>query len=372
LLRSEWERKIVGLNHRDFQAVLDCIEILNSCKDLNALQNRMIEVLPALITSDITALTEVDVRQRHGVSMSNPATTELARLMPAFTAHLHEHPVIMHHTNNPSAHGPFSISDFLSRDNFRRLGLFNELYKVLGVEDQIAVSLRPNQSVLVGLTLSRNGWRFNRRDREVLDRLRPHLIQAYQSVSVLSELRTRTADAEDILERLPQGIVQFSKAGKPRRVTATARLLIQQYFPAPKTGDDGLPEELLQWVCTQNRERENSLAAAKSLVIPRDGSTLTIRFLQAGNGQSILLLSEQNSAARRSTALQRLGFTNREAEVMHWVIEGKTSPHIGVILSISTRTVHKHLERVFHKLNVETRTAAITRILEQSAELESL
>ncbi|TMH39896.1 MAG: response regulator transcription factor [Betaproteobacteria bacterium] len=34
---------------------------------------------------------------------------------------------------------------------------------------------------------------------------------------------------------------------------------------------------------------------------------------------------------------------------------------IGAILAISPRTVHKHLQRIYEKLGVETRTAAVAR-----------
>jgi DNA-binding CsgD family transcriptional regulator len=48
----------------------------------------------------------------------------------------------------------------------------------------------------------------------------------------------------------------------------------------------------------------------------------------------------------------------REAEVLKWVAEAKTNKEIGLILGISPRTVQKHLESIFAKLGVETRTAA--------------
>jgi DNA-binding CsgD family transcriptional regulator len=56
--------------------------------------------------------------------------------------------------------------------------------------------------------------------------------------------------------------------------------------------------------------------------------------------------------------------TPRELEVLHWVREGKTNPQIATILGTNWRTVQKHLENVFRKLNVETRTAASTRAAE--------
>ncbi len=50
--------------------------------------------------------------------------------------------------------------------------------------------------------------------------------------------------------------------------------------------------------------------------------------------------------------------TARESEVLRWVALGKTNRDIAEIIGISPRTVNKHLEHVFEKLGVETRTAA--------------
>jgi DNA-binding CsgD family transcriptional regulator len=57
------------------------------------------------------------------------------------------------------------------------------------------------------------------------------------------------------------------------------------------------------------------------------------------------------------------GLTQREAGVMHWLTCGKTDAEIAALLSISPRTVQKHLEHIYVKLGVETRTAAVMRAL---------
>jgi DNA-binding NarL/FixJ family response regulator len=62
--------------------------------------------------------------------------------------------------------------------------------------------------------------------------------------------------------------------------------------------------------------------------------------------------------------LHKLGLTKREAEVLLWVAQGKTSPEIGVILSMSTGTVKKHLEHIFEKLGIENRAAAVLMAVE--------
>ncbi|WP_236225421.1 response regulator transcription factor [Pseudomonas pseudonitroreducens] len=66
------------------------------------------------------------------------------------------------------------------------------------------------------------------------------------------------------------------------------------------------------------------------------------------------LTGEQNLKALSN----RYQLTSREVEVLHWVTCGKTNRDIGDILGMSPRTVNKHLEHVYVKLGVETRSAA--------------
>jgi DNA-binding CsgD family transcriptional regulator len=54
--------------------------------------------------------------------------------------------------------------------------------------------------------------------------------------------------------------------------------------------------------------------------------------------------------------------TAREREVLGWLAAGKTNRDIAEIIGAKPRTVEKHLERVYEKLGVETRTAAVMRL----------
>lgn len=56
------------------------------------------------------------------------------------------------------------------------------------------------------------------------------------------------------------------------------------------------------------------------------------------------------------------GLTARESEVLRWVAAGKSDAQIGAILRLSPRTVQKHLQNVYEKLGVESRTAAVMRL----------
>lgn len=77
-----------------------------------------------------------------------------------------------------------------------------------------------------------------------------------------------------------------------------------------------------------------------------------------GQGETLYLLSQSSQEASASNQLERASLTSREAEVLSWLSKGKTNRDIADILSISPRTVNKHLEHLFEKLGVETRSAA--------------
>jgi DNA-binding NarL/FixJ family response regulator len=76
---------------------------------------------------------------------------------------------------------------------------------------------------------------------------------------------------------------------------------------------------------------------------------------RAASQPAILTLNDEPAHEMLSSRFQ---LTEREVEVLRWVACGKTNRDIGDILGLSPRTVNKHLEHVYVKLGVETRTAA--------------
>jgi DNA-binding NarL/FixJ family response regulator len=110
-----------------------------------------------------------------------------------------------------------------------------------------------------------------------------------------------------------------------------------------------------------------NLGADDYLVKPVEPSELV------GAVRARLQRRKQAGATRAPTAADAtpaalavaLSLTPREAEILSWVVQGKTNPEIGVILGIQLTTVKKHLESIFAKIGVENRTAAVTLALEK-------
>lgn len=156
-----------------------------------------------------------------------------------------------------------------------------------------------------------------------------------------------------------QGMVLLTKDGRVRLVSGRARQWLTEYFGRQSQRGDRLPEVVGSWL----RCREISMDGGddapltrKPFIVKRQARSLVVRHL-CETDRCILLMEEQ-SPIRQPAPFKLFGLTDREADVLIWVAQGKTNAEVAEILSVSTRTVQKHLEHIFKKLGVETRLAA--------------
>lgn len=66
-----------------------------------------------------------------------------------------------------------------------------------------------------------------------------------------------------------------------------------------------------------------------------------------------------NEAVKRQDTRAATGLTEREAEVLRWTGDGKTTGEISTILSISNNTVNYHLKNATAKLQAANKTSAV-------------
>ena len=366
------------LSRRGVQ-VLDFLRDLYAQQDVDAFAAQVVQSLPQLIATDMTSFNEVDPGTGKSRTIVSPAGADrFPGSEEIFEHHVREHPYVVHvrRFEDGQAH---RVSDFIGRADFRRLAIYNEYYRRIGTEHQMAVSLPWAGSSVRGIALSRESRDYSDPERGLLAALAPHMVQACRNAETLSRAH-RAADNGGATGRDgatgPAGaapttdveVVLLSASGGVHFATPRARRWLASYFGGSSARDGRLPRRVADWVRGQQSALKDGAALPPPrppLVVHRDGTRLEIR-LAAECGHRALIISERRRQVPPG-GLAALGLSPREAQVLAWVAEGKTNGEIGIILGARPRTVAKHLERIFRKLGVETRTAAAASALSLTA-----
>ena len=183
---------------------------------------------------------------------------------------------------------------------------------------------------------------------QVLARIAAHLHTARQ-----------VAQAQEAVDAAGLAVVVVNRHGHSLWLTPKARDALERFFPGLSASGTGLPDDARQWVRNNSAAETGAIAQATSFTQQNEESRLSIHFLGALSGGEFLLLVEEirvHQGGEKLLGSYRL--TRREIEVLTWVAKGKTNRDIAEILRMSPRTVNKHLEHIYVKLGVETRTAA--------------
>jgi DNA-binding NarL/FixJ family response regulator len=187
------------------------------------------------------------------------------------------------------------------------------------------------------------------RAREVLARISAHLVTA----GLMSQAR-------NALDAFGNAVIAITPDdGRIVWQTPLARQWMQSYFDSAQANVRAeAPPQVLSWLEATHKAYAAGLTHP-DLMINRGAVRLLFTAVDlSGTEQWMVVLHEESDAAQIEALMLIFKLTTREAEVLNWVIKGKTNRDIGDILGTSPRTVNKHLEHVFIKLGVETRTAA--------------
>jgi DNA-binding CsgD family transcriptional regulator len=273
--------------------------------------------------------------------------------LEVFKTYVHEHPCLnaIHQKRLSSA---VKISDFVNLTQWHRTHLSNEFFQHRKQNYQLAFISTEEQPKL-GVTLNRQSTDFSEDERCLLDLLRPHLIQAYRDSKLFSYLNEAAGLSSD-------GLIIVDRAGRIRYANANAIRMMKHFFGADR--GSALPSPISRWLQGKTGTRPLALGSVPDLTIDVDGQRLTVQTLGHPETTECRLLLRVTARQMDARPLQRLGLTNREAEILLWVTQGKSNSEIAIILASKVRTIAKHLERVFAKLMVENRTAAAHAALE--------
>ena len=235
--------------------------------------------------------------------------------------------------------GVVHLSDLYGRCARARGQIFPEYCATFGIVDISGIFLRRSDTYTLNLGLESKGRDFNERDRSMLELLRPHLWCADRQARVRRLVTAALAALEKGDDRTPA--VVLLERDDIEFASPRARQLLEGYFGRV---EPVLPEELQGWL-------RDASARDKPYSKTRAGRRLAVNVDR--RNRSVLLLEEEPNV---------VPLTPREWDVMRCLGAGMSNVEIGCFLCVTPGTVRKHLENIYAKLGVGSRTAALAKL----------
>ena len=333
------------LAHRDLRALSESIRLLYQQCELQDFPRHVFAAVTPLVRCDYFSYNEFNrdgaLRLVHcEPGLPAVATQFLVDIGPAFSK---EHPSVSH-VARTGAPQPFKITDFSTQRQWRQTRLYNEFYHPLDCEYQMAFA-SPLADGQVALAFNCQSRDYSEADRQLLELLRPHLMQAHSNAQLFTRVTGALADTSGAyLCTAADGTINYA--------TGNALRYLQRYFGFG-AGAATLPARVRDWLL-----KPAVRLAAGPLLVEQEGARLQVTMVsREPDGTCNLLLEEKRDSAA-AERLIALGLTPRQAEVLLWVARGKTTEEIGLIIGARPATVSKHLDHIYQKLGVENRTAA--------------
>jgi DNA-binding CsgD family transcriptional regulator len=352
------------LNNAALRRAFDVARGLSELQELADFPAWSASALRRLIPCDIASYNAVDPATQRATVAADPEDSLFAASLDAFAAYIHQNPLVSHYAATGDGRA-LRMSDFITTRELHRTELYDYVYRHLDFEHQLAVTLpaprkgmdRPGE--VIGLTVSRGRRDFSESERVLLDGLRQPFAATLARLHELALLRAVAHEAGRERSRWlvlvgPEGIVAWSSGA----VEEGLGLVVGERLPAA----------LCRWVDAERTRQARVAAGDGAGVRPLVDASLRLRLrprlvCEAYPGLDALHLTPVEKLPGPE-ALQGLGLTPRQAEVLALALEGQTSGQIAFALCLSVRTVEKHFEALYARLGAANRAQAVSIALQ--------
>ncbi len=320
-------------------------------EDLDEFRHGIPVLLRRFVAADVASYNEMDQNPDGSWWTSDPFLPVTPEQEQRFAELSGENPVLAYVRRTLDGR-PRRISDFVSREEFHRLRVYREFYGEIAAEYQVALTLPSRPPVVIGLALTRAEQDFSDREVAQLAVARPHLIQAYRNAELAAAREATIAALQANLEDVGTAVIVVDRRGRVDMATPAGRRLLEGRLGGERGRVAADLGELLA------ARREAGTPATEPLQLADGEGTISLRVLRGPESDSELLVIEPGASGLSVPGLQALGLTRRQAEVLRWIALGRRGPDVARLLSLSPRTVEKHLQGVYAKLGVENSSQA--------------
>jgi DNA-binding CsgD family transcriptional regulator len=332
------------LSARDLERALRFVHEASAETGPEPFPAHVLEALRALVGCEWASFCELDRARKEVIALVESPVPDLIASedeeLDTFWRIVEEHPLC--HAHRKGRFDALKLSDFHAPRELHRTELYADWFRPHGVEYELELGIPSPLQHTKTFLLNDARRDFSERDRTLMNVLQPHFVQLYRAAEIrcfADRARAIVDDGRDLADR---GLLIADARGGIEVASPLARRLLDDY---------GAQRLLTEWLAEQ-RAAVRAGRAPAALNIDGPAGTLIVELDRRGAAE-VVLLEERTAPAALST---------REHEVLALVADGLRNAEIAEALWVSPATVRKHLENIYEKLGVHTRTAAVAQL----------
>jgi DNA-binding CsgD family transcriptional regulator len=338
-----------SLDEGDAAAILRLVETLTSVQTLDDYARTTMIGLIDLIPCIDASYNEMNPSANRISWASQPENSAMDDYAPLFARLMRQNPLVRHFEDTADTRA-MMWSDLASFEVIAQTELYQEMFRPLGVEAQMAMVVPTPPGIVVGFAVNTGSEGFTERDRAVFNTLRPHLAHFYRSIQ-LTEMTRREpgwtgalANGEGIVERVTDDSELLADAGIVLAEGEPLPVAIKRPFQAGVSA----------------YQPSQPAVPSRSTRISEEADGVVGWHVPGPIGPHVVVVQTHADAMGRR--LTDAGLTDRQIDVALQLVEGGTNATIARRLGIAEGTIRKHLERIYRALDVTDRASAIARI----------
>jgi DNA-binding CsgD family transcriptional regulator len=170
--------------------VLDLIGEVQGMLELDELIDGMLAAIRRNVPSDYVSLNDIGPDTDRVISVVTPQLPEHS--YRAYGEYAFQNPLMLRYMETLDGR-PYRFSDVTTAAQLHELELYQHVYAPIGVEHQMAFTLPATPGRVIAIALSRSDPDYTDEEREVVERARPFLIQAWRNAIDHTALRDELA-----------------------------------------------------------------------------------------------------------------------------------------------------------------------------------
>ncbi len=329
----------------------------------------LLESLPGLLHMDVCSFNEIDYQKKSNEYYYAPASFPV--LPDAQERYIHgmQDPFIapfLQQVLQLNLAEPRRLSDLIRQSVWKNTIYYQEFYYPHRIPFTLFATIQSDRTIRLNIGLHRSSRDFTDQEQTMFSLVVPHIIQGFQHARRVNELEvSRSSSGSSPSHRLVAKIT-INAAGNIREMEALAVTMLRHFGTERHWVGASLPAPFKEWVHHHIRDRGDYRRfrwTPQPLLLSKGPDRLTCS-LTREREHWVLLLVQETADTPQWQILRSFDITQREYEILTWLVQGKTNEEMSQILGAKPGTIQKHLGSLYKKVGVENRTALVAQVLE--------